>query len=131
MEFLIKVQNHNIQKILNSGLDASLNKWSSNYSVSALYRKGIKMKDTENPDYLYGSIWDPIYAITHPWYRIDIILKNNEKKILTYQGIKQGLLIMQENYSDYFNSFLKDNFSHDNGNVFLQCALFEKVIFNV
>ena len=129
MEFLIKVQNHQIQDLLSKGFKSSLKRWCINYEVSSLYKKGIKEKDTENSSYLFQESWNPLYAITHPWYRVDVILPNKKKKILTYQCIKLGLKIMQEDYEKSFESFIKEEHSLTEGDVFLQCALFGKVIY--
>jgi len=129
MEFLIKVENHKIQDLLSKGLEAALKRWCINYKISSIYKKGIKDKDSEKPSYLFRGVWNPLYAITHPWYRINVILPMQKKKILTYQCIKQGLKIMQENYSDSFESFIKEEYHTAEGDIFLQCALFGKVIY--
>lgn len=129
MEFLIKVQNHQIQDLLSKGLESSLKRWCVNYQISSLYKKGIKSRDTENPSYLFKGIWNPLYAITHPWYRIDAILPGQKKKILTYQCIKAGLKIMQEEHAESFKTFIKGEHSLAEGDVFIQCALFGKVLY--
>lgn len=129
MEFLIKVQNHQIQDLLSKGLESSLKRWCVNYQVSSLYKKGIKSRDTENPTYLFRGVWNPLYAITHPWYRVDAILPGKKKKILTYQCIKSGLKIMQEEHAESFESFIKEEHSLAEGDIFIQCALFGKVLY--
>ena len=129
MEFLIKVQNHQIQDLLSKGLESSLKRWCINYQISSLYKKGIKSKDTENPSYLFKGNWNPLYAITHHCYRIDVILSGQKNKILTYQCIKSGLKIMQEEYTESFESFIREEYSLAEGDIFIQCALFGKILF--
>lgn len=48
---------------------------------------------------------------------------------LDLQSIEKGLKIMAKDYPNHFNDFLNNNDDACTGDVFLQCCLFEEVIF--
>lgn len=51
------------------------------------------------------------------------------EKIVTYDDLKKGLECMARDWPYHFNNFVTDNYDAITGDVFLQCVLFEDIIY--
>ena len=53
----------------------------------------------------------------------------SERLKLTHDKVKKGLQTMAKNHPRHFKNFIEENDDAETGDVFLQCCLFNKVIY--
>ena len=95
--------------LLSTGLEGGINYWASVYLEG-----GKSYYDIENPDWciaVYDNETD------------DILGK------LNLASLQSGLQTMSNISISHYNNFVRENFDSETGDVFIQCCLFNEVIF--
>lgn len=133
MKIALDIDNEMIKGLLCCAFEGGSNYW---YSLTGYeYAPGIEYKDFQDGGkfQIKGNYWHPIQII--PLVEgCSVILhdkENNNKELppLNLEAIKKGLDIMSKEYPNHFGNFISENDDAITGDVFLQCCLFNKVIY--
>lgn len=124
MKIMIDVEMRRIQDLLCCAMEGGSNYWCR--------------IDKFNPPSEFKNRLDKTMLIAHVDYPTNpggsLILSDREdtefsNKVLDIDACVKGLNVMVRDYPEHFAQFMSGNEDANTGDIFLQCCLFEKVIF--
>ena len=121
----VKITNHQIASLLCTAFEGGSGYWAR--AELAYTPTEAEMNDAET----YGD-WAgyAFYMVNHPDFKFTLTdLEEDESYTITLDSLKKGLKVMAKKYTRHFDNFINENDDANTGDVFLQCAVFKKVIY--
>lgn len=88
------------------------------------------LSKAETRKHLWNGHWYVLYSITPPTWSVEMTLKDSgEKHTLTRDHLEAGLSHLARRYPERYKHVVRGEFSLEDADRFLQCALFGEVRF--
>jgi len=121
----ITVSDRTIADLLCSAIEGGSNYWIGNMSPRPGKRAVKPWGDDYTPSYIEAPFSGSLVIMVSD----EDDERSNNTYTLNRARLKQGLQIMAEDYPEAFSEVLADNMDATTGDMFLQCCLFNEVVY--